>query len=458
GAHALYFPANNGREPLFIYLVALSVGAFGRTPFAERLPAALVGALTVPAAYALGRALFNQRVGLMGAALVAFTFWPIALSRIGFRAGTLPLVATLSLVCAIYGWRRRNAWLVALGGALYGLTFYTYLAARFTPLALFAFLIFWYIARRDSFPTALWPFVAFVAPAALVAAPLAGLMLAQPDIALGRAEQVSIFSQSVNGGDLWGTLFHNLLAAPGMFVFRGDALARHNLPGRPIFDPLIGTAFLVGVGLGLRWVWTRRDLACALALIWVGVMLLPTALAADAPHFLRAVGVMPMAFFFPALALDALWTVNLPGRWPALHRALAVVLIAVSLILTGRDYFARYLGDPDTRFFFQSAATDLAAQTNTYLGAAHERRVYLDKRLWDSFPSLRFLLNDDDRLRVFGPGEVLTPGLASEVRVVVWPYEDPRPALAALPVGALIRAEAGPLYRGDEEPEPYSLF
>ena len=46
GQHALFFPANNGREPLFIYLVALSIALFGPTTLALRLPAAVVGALT----------------------------------------------------------------------------------------------------------------------------------------------------------------------------------------------------------------------------------------------------------------------------------------------------------------------------------------------------------------------------------------------------------------------------
>ena len=38
GQAKLYFPTNNGREPLYIYLVAASVGTFGRSPFALRLP------------------------------------------------------------------------------------------------------------------------------------------------------------------------------------------------------------------------------------------------------------------------------------------------------------------------------------------------------------------------------------------------------------------------------------
>src|SRR5512139_188743 len=65
GQYAIYFPANNGREPMFIYLLALSIGLLGRSPFAVRLPAALISLLTVPATYLMARELFNRQVGLL---------------------------------------------------------------------------------------------------------------------------------------------------------------------------------------------------------------------------------------------------------------------------------------------------------------------------------------------------------------------------------------------------------
>ena len=53
----LYFPANNGREPLYIYLQAISVFLFGPTAYALRLVSALAGAVTVLAVYDLARSM-----------------------------------------------------------------------------------------------------------------------------------------------------------------------------------------------------------------------------------------------------------------------------------------------------------------------------------------------------------------------------------------------------------------
>ncbi|MCX7854498.1 MAG: glycosyltransferase family 39 protein, partial [Anaerolineae bacterium] len=135
----IYFPANNGREPLFIYLAAAMIGLLGRSPFALRLTSAFVGLLTVAATAAAGRALFSRRVGLLAAAILAVTLWHVHLSRVGFRAVTLPLMLALTVWFGARAVRtsRPRLWLAA--GALYGLSFYTYTAARFTPVALGAF-------------------------------------------------------------------------------------------------------------------------------------------------------------------------------------------------------------------------------------------------------------------------------------------------------------------------------
>jgi len=120
GQPKLYFPANNGREPLFIYLVALSVAAFGRSPFALRLPALVAGVLTIAATAAMGRALFSRRVGLLAAAVLSVTLWHVHLSRVGFRAVLLPLFIALAVWQGARGVRtgRWSHWVAA--GILYG--------------------------------------------------------------------------------------------------------------------------------------------------------------------------------------------------------------------------------------------------------------------------------------------------------------------------------------------------
>lgn len=437
GARPIYFPANNGREPLYMYLAALSIGALGRIPAAERLPATLMGLLFIPAMYGLGRVLFNPRVGLLAAFITAGNFWAIGLSRIGLRAGSLPFIAALSLLCAAVGWKKRQVWLVALGGALYGLTFYTYLAARLTPVVLMAFLVFWYIAQRPTFPAWQW-LVAFALPASLVVVPLVWYLLQHPQDAVGRVEQVSLLSHGL------GPLLNNFIRTLGMFVWQGDLNYRHNLPGRPVFDAFLSLAFVGGVGLA-AWRGFKGDRAAVLSLLLGGLMLTPTVLSTDAPHYLRAAGALPFVLLLPAIALDWVW-----ARW----RGVVVAGLALSLSLTAYEYFGRYAPDPNVGYAYRAAYTELAEQVGNSVQAG--RVIYIDRFLW-SYPVLPFLVSPHPNVRVFDTEHPPTP-ISGDAGVAIWPYEDARLALRAFEPGVAISAAAGPLDRGDSDLEPFALY
>lgn len=447
GQHAIYFPANNGREPLFIYLLSLSISALGHTPLAVRLPAALLGVLTVLAAYALGRALFNGRVGLLMAALTAGSLWALALSRIGLRATTLPPLAAFMVAAAVVAWRTRSVRRLMFAGALCGLCFYTYLSARLIPLPFIAFGVWWYSHRRlgtGSTATRLpWKeLAAFGLAAALVAAPLGLYALREPQVYLGRAEQVSVL------GSGWAALFDNLIKVLAMFAFAGDANLRHNLPGRPVFDWALSLAFFAGVGLALQRAW-RREAASVLATLWCGTMLLPTLLSNEAPHFLRAIGALPMVFVFPALALDWLWGT---GRWRL--RALVVLAMTAGGLRTAFDYFGPYAQHADLADAFQTAPVRLAEDANAYL-ASGAGPLWLDKRLWD-FAAARFLIARPAAVRLFEPGQTIDREPA--MQIMFSPYSDYGNVLAALPERSALMVTTGALYRNEGEAEPYPLY
>jgi 4-amino-4-deoxy-L-arabinose transferase-like glycosyltransferase len=435
------------------------VALLGQTPVAIRIVSAILGTLTIPAAYLLFRSLYNRNIALLGAAVLAITVWPIQLSRIGFRAVALPLLAALALWLLWGGVKSGKAWRFALAGAVYGLSFYTYLAARFTPIALGICLILWAIRKRGRLP---WRnLLVFAAAALVVLSPLGVYVGTHWDSFSARAGQVSVFNPAINGGDLWGTLARHAAKVAGMFNIRGDFIPRHNIPLRPVFDPLLGAAFLLGVIVALA----RRSPADGITLVWVAVMLVPTLLAEDAPHFLRGVGILPVVFVFPAIGLDWLRQVaarRFPSAWAS---ALVALILAVGLGFTACDYFFRYANDPGTGFAFETGAAELAADTNAYLGTgwqggwsadhgepATDREVFIAQRIWEAWPSLRFLLADAHAVRRLDGSQAAAA--ASRVRLVVWPYEPYAQHLNLLPQGSAISVMQGPLERGDLEKEP----
>ena len=478
GQHTLYFAANNGREPVFIYLVALAVGALGRSPLALRLPAALASLLTIPATYLMARELFNRRVGLLSAAILAVTLWHVHLAHVGLRPVLLPLFMALIVWQAARAARTASArhWIAA--GALYGLSFYTYLAIRVTPLIIGALAIYVWLTRPQERRAVLRAALPFAVAALVVVAPLAVYTLGHWDIVMGRSGQVTIFSSAIGGPEPALTLARNVVSALGMFVWRGDFIARHNLPYRPVFDPVMSIFFLAGVLIAL--IRARRHVACALALIWVGVMLLPTILAEDTPHFLRAVGVLPVIAVFPAVALDQLSNFKfqmsnfkcrgVPWRFDIGY--LTLPLLAVSLAFTGYDYFVRYAQDESVRFWFDDAGAQLAAEINRFTGAgwtggewivpdrapAPDRRVFLDRGLWQGSVNTQFLTLHHSALTLIKPGGELPPPGAGPTLLLLWPYEDWRRDLALLPRQSVLEFRKGALSKGDRDPEPIVTY
>ena len=471
GQWPVYFAANRGREPLFIYLIAATVGLLGRTPGALRLAAVTCGTLTIPATYLMARVWFNRRVALLSAAVLATTLWHVHLSRIGFRAVTLPLTTALALWLGARAYRSCHwrDWLLA--GLLYGLCFYAYMPARLTPVVLAAFGLYLLSTGRGR---RLWPgTVWFVAGTLVVLAPLIIYAVGHWDVVMGRPGQVSVLNPLINGGDLWGTLGRQLVSTLGMFFVCGDTISRHNLPGRPVFDPLLGAVMVWGLArAALR---ARRETAPALTLIWVGLMLLPTWLSEDAPHFLRAVGVWPLLAVFPALGLDAAMAwLGQQGSdgWAVVT---ACVTLAVGTVATGWDYFVRYGAAPQTAYAFESAATELAAEVNRFVGVGWDgsglvacggnprpgQLVYVDSRLWDEWEALPFLVPETGRVTRLKAEAALPPqggGQEGEVLLLLWPYDGVERFLDLLPRDARIEVHTGPLTRGDLEDVSYTAY
>ena len=122
----------------------------------------------------------------------------------------------------------------------------------------------------------------FVGGAALVVASLVVVLLAGPGL-FGRAGQVSILNTTVSGGEPLLALLGNAGRALGLYLWRGDAILRHNAllsydavlkadnpAGRPLFDLFMAGPFLLGLGWCVgHW---RRP-AAAFLLLWQLVML-----------------------------------------------------------------------------------------------------------------------------------------------------------------------------------------
>ncbi len=477
GELAVWFPANNGREGLFMYLLAASIALLGQSSVALRLTSALVGIASIAALYAAGRAMFSPRIGALSAGILAVTFWHVALSRVAYRAITLPLLLCLTIAALFVTLNsqsaaRRLRW-AALTGALFGLTFYTYTSAQMLlPLA--AAVLACLLSRRPR-GSVLKPLAIFVATALLTLTPLILFMVADSEAYFARAGQVSVLNPAINQGDLPGALLRNLGKTFGMFLFEGDRIWRHNLSLRPVFETLPGIAFFVGIAVCAGRVWRRvfmheredrpayRATPALFVLAWLAAFLAPTLLAEDTPHYLRGIGALPAACMLSAVGVETalriasqrgiLTRLYLPrlGRLLSPPAFYASALIIVSAYTTYQAYFNDYVRREQTAYWLEAHNVALADEVNRPTDGA----VWIEKRLSDDNPTLRFLARRP--YQVIDPGNPPASHVA-QLRVIIDPNHGTQASQAALPRNMQLSFFDGPLAQGDRDPQPRVSF
>jgi hypothetical protein len=218
-----------------------------------------------------------------------------------------------------------------------------------------------------------------------VASPLLFFFIRYPFYFIFRVAFVSNRGVGVVAGRPWLTWINNIGRVVRGLFWWGEANVHQNLPGRPFLDLVQAALFTLGSWVSLRrWRQPER----IFLLLWLLVMLLPSVLSGDAPHFGRLSGAAPVIALLAGLGAD--WFIARALRWqlvggerPAfaskasfgrLGTALVPVLLVISIAWTARDYFLKYAQHPDlgTSFYLsdwqlgQYAAAQ-PADANLYL-------------------------------------------------------------------------------------------
>jgi 4-amino-4-deoxy-L-arabinose transferase-like glycosyltransferase len=156
-----FIPGVHSHPRLFHSLIGLSIKIFGDSIWPSRLPSVLLGALTVPAVFLLGRELFGTTTGIVAGLFMASFPLNVQISRIGFNQPGDPLFTSLSFLFFFRGLRRGKLIEGFLGGCMLAMSHYFYQGGLLGPLVLIAYTIFLFLRQREVVKR-MWPiWVAF---------------------------------------------------------------------------------------------------------------------------------------------------------------------------------------------------------------------------------------------------------------------------------------------------------
>jgi len=353
GQWQLYYPANQGREGAYIWLMAASYAAFGENWVMAKFPPLALGLLTIALMLAALRRWHGPQVALLASTLLVVSFWGLFVGRVSLRAVSLPACALL-LAWAVHRLayaRRGRAFWVGLGGLALGGAVYTYTSA---PILFAAYgLLALGLGLRQR---ALWrPLLLLGLIGGPLALPMAITRLNNPD-SLERVEKVTRPWNNFLAGQPQ-ELIDNAWNLAGLLALTGDPEWRYNQAGRPLFPMPVGLLAYAGLALALG-----RALRQPIYGYWLGLALLgllPSLLSVAAPSFLRSIlALIPAAYLFVALALE---TLGRTLRRPALGAALGLACLAWVALADWPAYFRDWANHAEVLAIYRDDLQQLAA-------------------------------------------------------------------------------------------------
>jgi 4-amino-4-deoxy-L-arabinose transferase-like glycosyltransferase len=335
-----------GQESGFFYLVAAMSRLLGLSFFTLKAASALIGTLTVPALYLLGRRLINGTVAMVAAVLLAVNRWHVLMSRTGLRPVLMPLlvVALLwTLARALYGGQRRD---FAYVGLVLGLGAFAYTGALFLPLfaglavALYGTLLIHLDFKRIAGRLGLSLLVLVI-----IITPLLRYAMTPDNAYLTR------FQRRVTGQDALGVTpaaraMENATRTIAAFNWQGDNVYAFNVPGKRQLGWISGSLFVLGLVYALSQIRRGPYLMLVLALF---TTLLPTFITfshpQEVPNAGRLIGAVVPACLLAALPMgllyDAIRTTSSKSL-AAASVALIIAFLGIEMVESAHDVFSRF--------------------------------------------------------------------------------------------------------------------
>jgi 4-amino-4-deoxy-L-arabinose transferase-like glycosyltransferase len=323
--------------PAYHYLISPLIRLIGPDFTSYKLASILTGMAGIIGVYLLTKKLTGRWTGVFGMILTGTSFVYILFSRLGSSPQMLtPVLAVYAVYWALRYIKEKRPIYLLIGVVTSSLGLFTYPASWPLPLIYLGI-----ISIGSGFKTAFRASLTFI-PALW----LFGLSIYQnpADFFQGYIGSKVIF---------WGNpitrVGTNFIKALGMWQINGDVSFRTNLSGRPIFDPLTGGMFWIGL-----WYWAKRGKEFWYLFVPLSILILPAMAPgipiAEIPSNSRTLAAIPFAYMLAAGGLYQIIVLFRSARAKLLVTGDILMVIIVINILTYFGAYPNQLPDHNTPY------------------------------------------------------------------------------------------------------------
>jgi len=314
GQTSIFFPNNGGREAMQMYAVAALHRYFG-IPLgflALKIVTAMVGFLSLPFLYLIGKEIGNRRVGLLAFVIAGISYWQNIVSRVGLRLPFYFLFTASTMYFILHGIRKKKLNSFIFAGVSLGLSFYGYSADRILPfliiVAIGLYLIHPQSKKHRTFVIASLLVIILISLVLFI--PLLRYILAEPDSFLFRTLTRMANLERPLDAPAWVIFLNNTWRAFLMFSWDAGEVWPISVPHSPALGIVSGGLFYMGFGLLVLRYLRKHDWQDIFLIISIPILLLPSILALafpyENPNLYRTGGASIPVFLMIALALDGL--------------------------------------------------------------------------------------------------------------------------------------------------------
>ena len=346
GNLSTFFTRNTGREAFQFYWTAFLIKVLntGITFFSLKLGAVLLGILTLPFLYLLGKELSSPRVGLFTMLFAGIAYWPNLISRIALRFTLYPFFFAPTFYYFLRGMRTGRQRYFILSGIFMGIGLHGYSPFRVVPALIILAMALYLLHHRSNRAVkhAVLGLVIIGAVAMIVALPLLRYAVDYPDVVMYRTlTRVTSAEQAITGSPVL-IFLQNLWRAMTMFAWDNGEVWVLSIPHRPILDVVSGALYHLGFLAVLVNYFRKRRWTNLLLLISIPFLMLPSifslAFPAENPSLNRTAGAIIPVFLLIGFALDGIFSTIKRGMG-ASGRTLAGGLVAALLFLSASQNY-----------------------------------------------------------------------------------------------------------------------
>ncbi|RMG84888.1 MAG: hypothetical protein D6712_10465, partial [Chloroflexi bacterium] len=319
-------------EPLYRIILGVGSALFSPRVWSVRFTTALLGVLSIAAAFRAGVAITTgqRKVVRLGAGLVAAGILTVAMghltvSRSIYRAILQPLFTLLYISALFEGLEKQRKQYFIVAGILLAIATHTYTSALLLPLSLPIVGLNLFVFQRARWRQWLPNLLLTGIIAGILLLPVAILIVQQPDVMLGRVQDVTDTQTS------FGRRIQLFLM---QFYYMGDENPQYNVANAPMLPPIFNLIFTAGL---LSIVWHFRKVASWLIGGLFILAAIPVLLSNEVTHGLRMFGEFVPIALTAAIGYEVLIVIGM-RIWQQrryLYKVGLVAIFGITVIFSG---------------------------------------------------------------------------------------------------------------------------